>query len=111
MAYSNDLRKRVLRFIAQGGTKAEAAERFEIGIRTVFTWQAQGVDYQRVKPGPRGSRKFNRDDLAELIRQNPDALLKELAPKLGVKSINTISHALKCMGISRKKNTTIRAGF
>ena len=111
MAYSEDLRKRVLRFVQQGGSKAEAARRYEVHLRTVFVWLAQGDSHQRGKPGPRTSRKFSRDKLAKLVAKQPDALLKELAQALGVQSINTISHALKQMGISRKKNTAVRSGL
>lgn len=103
MAYSEDLRKRVLRFVHAGGSKAEAARRYEVHLRTIFVWLGQGDEHQRGKPGPRTSRKFSRDQLAHLIAKQPDALLKELAQALGVQSINTISHALKLMGISRKK--------
>ena len=110
MAYSEDLRKRVLRFVQQGGSKAEAARRYEVHLRTVFVWLAQGDQHQRGKPGPSTSRKFSRDKLARLLAKHPDALLKELAQALDVQSINTISHALKQMGISRKKNAAVRPG-
>jgi Transposase len=36
MAYSEDLRKRVLSFVARSGSKAEAARVSEIHLRTVF---------------------------------------------------------------------------
>ena len=87
---------------------AKPRRRYEVHLRTIFVWLGQGDEHQRGKPGPRTSRKFSRDQLAHLIAKQPDALLKELAQALGVQSINTISHALKLMGISRKKNAAIR---
>jgi hypothetical protein len=37
-----------------------------------------------------------------MVKKQPDLLLKELVAHFGV-SLNTIRHALKCMGFSRKK--------
>jgi putative transposase len=111
MAYSKDLRKRVLDYVERGGSKIQAAQLFQINVRTIFMWLQQGRDYQRGKPGPRTSHKFKREELARLVARQPDALLKELAAQLGVKSINTVSHALIQMGISRKKNAAVRPGL
>lgn len=36
MSYGKDLRKRVLDFVAEGGSKAEAARRFRIHPSTVY---------------------------------------------------------------------------
>ena len=110
MAYSADLRKRVLSFIERGGSKVDAARLYEVHLRTVFLWVSAGPGYVRVKPGPRGSRKFDREALRVMLERQPDLLLKELAERFGV-TINTISHALIKMGISRKKNTTVRSGL
>ena len=38
MAYSIDLRKRVLDFIHNGGKKAEAARRFSVDRTTIYRW-------------------------------------------------------------------------
>jgi putative transposase len=111
MAYSKDLRKRVFDYVERGGSKIQAAQLFQINVRTIFMWLQQGRDYQRGKPGPRTSHKFKREELARLVARQPDALLKELAAQLGVKSINTVSHALIQMGISRKKNAAVRPGL
>lgn len=110
MAYSEDLRKRVLSFVARGGSKAEAARCFEVHLRTVFLWLGQGAEHQRGKPGPTTSRKFSRDELATMVKRQPDLLLKELAAHFGV-SLNTIRHALIQMGFSRKKNAAVRPGL
>jgi putative transposase len=111
MAYSKDLRKRVLDYVERGGSKIDAAQLFQINVRTVFLWLQQGRHHQRGKPGPRTSHKFRREELAQQVAKRPDALLKELATQLGVKSINIVSHALIQMGISRKKNAAVRPSF
>jgi hypothetical protein len=41
------------------------------------------------------------------VEENSDAMLKELAQKLGV-SINAVFHSLKVLGYTRKKNGTLQ---
>ena len=106
MAYSEDLRSRILQFIATGGCKAEAARRYAINKRTIYRWLNLPADHQAQKPGPRTNRKFDRDRLLIIVQEQPDLMLKEIAAMLGVK--NAISRTLIKLGISRKKNTAIR---
>jgi transposase len=110
MAYSKDLRDRVMGFVDKGGTKAEAARRYEVSLRTVHLWINQGRAHVAGKPGPTTSRKFDRAELAALVKRQPDLLLRELAAHFGV-GVNTIHHALIRMGISRKKNAAVRASL
>lgn len=39
-AYALDLRERVVKFVSAGGSKAEAARRFDLGWRTVYRYLA-----------------------------------------------------------------------
>ena len=110
MAYSQDLRQRVLCFVQGGGSKAEASRRYEINVDTVYEWLKQPHNHQAKKTGPKDSRKFSRIELAQRIDAQPDLLLKELATCLGV-GISTISKTLRIMGIRRKKNTAIRTSI
>ncbi len=107
MRHSHDIRTRVIDFVDNGGSKAEAARRFQVSIRSVFYWLKQGRGYQSKKPGPKGARKLNRDKLIKLVEANPDMMLKELAQELGM-SINAVFHSLKVLGYSRKKNGTLQ---
>lgn len=107
MAYSKDLRSRVMQFIALGGGKAEAARRYVIHERTIYRWLNLPVNYQAQKPGPRTNRKFDRNQLLVIVQEQPDLMLKEIAAMLGVKK-NAISRTLIKLGITRKKNTAIR---
>ncbi|MCL2075047.1 MAG: IS630 transposase-related protein [Betaproteobacteria bacterium] len=102
MAYSKDLRRLVLDFVAKGGGKAEAARRFGVTRSRVHVWLKQPPDYKPGKPGPKQSRKYDQEALRAEVEANPNALLRELAVSRGV-SINSISCALKRMGIVRKK--------
>lgn len=107
MAYSLDIRLRVLRFIKDGGSKIAASRIFGIGRATVFLWVQQGESASAKKPGPQGSYKLDRIKLAQLIDSKPDLMLKELAEELGV-GVSTVHHSLKIMGYTRKKNGTLQ---
>ncbi|HON31035.1 MAG TPA: IS630 transposase-related protein [Ottowia sp.] len=110
MAYSEDLKKRVLAFVTAGGSKAEASRRFSVARCTVFVWVGQPADHQRRKPGPKTGHKIDRQRLSQIIEQQPDLLQREIAQMLGV-SPNGISRALMAMNISRKKNAAVPAGL
>lgn len=110
MIYSSDLRNRVLQFVANGGTKAQAARTFSVCRCTVYEWLALPADYQARAPGRRIGGQYRRWDmnaLREGVAKHPDRLLREWAQEFGVTK-NTISVALKQMGISRKKNAALR---
>jgi transposase len=110
MRYGKDLRIRVLKYLSEGGSKAEAARRFCLSRTTVRVWASQPVEHEAKKPGPRTSYKFDREELIQLIQTKPDLLQKEIAQHFGV-SINAISHALKCMKIRRKKHHAMRKTY
>ncbi len=110
MAHSEDLRRRVIKFIRQGGSKAEASRRYEIGLRTIHTWMGRGDDQKPHKPGPKGSSKIDMKKLAAMVGpKGTDRMLKEMAKELRVDQ-STVSKALKRLGVSRKKNRTLRRG-
>ena len=107
MAYSQDLRQRVLFFVHGGGSKTEASRRYAIHVDTVYEWLKQTPNHQAKKPGPKDSRKLSRIELAQVVEAQPDLMLKELAARFGV-GTSIISKTLRMMGIHRKKHTAIR---
>ena len=108
MAHSKDLRWRVVKYIRQGGSRAEAARRFDVGLRTVYTWMGRGSEQTPRKPGPKGASKVNMKKLAELVgERGTDRMLKEIAKQFSVDQ-STVSRAMKRLGVSRKKNQTLR---
>lgn len=107
MAYSQDLKQRVLEFVAAGGGKSEAARRFSVARSTVFVWLDEPADHVPGKPGPKGSRTIDRQQLRQALQEQPDLMLKELAQRLGA-SKSGIGHSLKVMGLRRKKNSVLR---
>lgn len=86
--YSQDLRDRVLTAYDRGEPTKKIAEMFGVGR----AW-ARAVKQRRRETGETAARpmggatiiKIDRAALAELVTQDPDATLKELRQRLGVR--------------------------
>ena len=102
MRCSTDIRKRVIAFVEGGGSKAEAARRFQVSRGSVYNWTsvADGLSYR--KPGPKSSRRVDRKALRRDVEDHPDRTQKERAGHFGV-SRHCIWHNLRELGFSRKK--------
>ncbi|MDR0274738.1 MAG: transposase, partial [Burkholderiaceae bacterium] len=96
MAYSEDLKQRVLAFVAAAGSKVEATKLFSLAPSTLYVWLGQPPDHQRRKPGPKTGHTIDRAKLAQLIKEQPDLLQREMAQIMGV-SPTGIWHALQAM--------------
>lgn len=105
MTYSVDLRKRVVDFVATGGSKAEASRRYEVSLWCVNDWCKR----KNLAPSPQlgRKRKLDWDALAKHIQEYPDALLRERAQYFGVHT-SAIGYAKKQMKLTRKKNSQIQ---
>ena len=106
MAYSSDLRTRVLQFIEKGGSKTEAAKRFKVGRTAIYRWLNAEDPLTPGKPGPRKPRLLDPTALAEHVKLHPDQTLKERAEHFGV-SPACVAYGLKRLGYTRKKNSWI----
>ena len=106
MAYSTDLRKRVLDFIETGGKKAEAARRFSLNRSTIYRWLAAEDPTMRQKTGPKEMRCLDEAALKKHVVDFPDLTQNERASHFGV-SVSSIGYGLCKLGINRKKNTRI----
>lgn len=106
MAYSQDLRERVLAFVAEGKSKEAAAERYQIGCSTVYLWCQTPEKHQADKPGPKGSWKLDMAELEQRVAAKPDSYQRELAKALGVTQPR-ICQSLKQLRLSRKKNDAV----
>ena len=102
MTYSTDLRKRVLDFIHNGGSKAAAERIFGVSRRTIYNWLAAEDPFAAEKPGPKGPRHIDYDALEQHVVDFPDATLAERAKHFGV-SRNGIFYAFSKRSITRKK--------
>lgn len=107
MRCSIDLRKRVIEFVKNGGNKKEAADRFCVSRQSVYNWTSteNGLSYE--KPGPKGPRSLNLDELRCHVEANNDLTQAERAQYFGV-SRHCIWYNLKRLGITRKKTIRIQ---
>ena len=68
MSYSEDLRRRVVDYVHQGGSKAEAARLFKVSRGRVYAWLSLPPDQLAArKPGPTGPRKPDLQQLGRVL--------------------------------------------
>ena len=104
MAYSYDLRTRVIEFVEHGGSKAEASRLFQVSIWCVNQW----CKTKQLTPNypNRRKRKLDWHGLKIHVQKYPDALLRERAEHFDV-HINAIWYAMEQMKLTRKKNPVV----
>ncbi len=111
-AYSQDLRDRVVRASERGMTTAQIARVFDVSpawVRRVKQRLRESGEASPRKVGSPGVRKIDRVRLAELVKEQPDATLKELRARLGIQcGESTICTVLKKLGLSFKKRRSMR---
>jgi len=84
----------------EGLTYQQTADRFNIGISTLFRWA------RKIEPDTKNNHrplKISMTALEEDIKRYPDAYQRERAARLGV-SKHCIWNALKKLGVTYKKN-------
>ena len=107
-AYSMDLRTRVLAACDGGQPTKTVARSFGVSpawVRRLKQHRRERGDaVPRMGGGSRG-RQIDRDRLAQLVREQPDATLAELRDRLGVTvSVWSVCRALKQLKLSYKKS-------
>jgi transposase len=104
MRISEDLRRRVIRAVEQGATRQAAAQRYGVGVASVYRWQRK---LTASKPGPKSPR-VDTVKLAQHLEQHSDMYLTERAAVFGLtpsgmwRAINRLGHSLKKPGASLK---------
>ena len=109
--YSDDLRVRIIDAIERGEESwRQIARRFDVSLSCVIRLVQRYRETGAVRPKPHGGGQRpaldseHLDKLRELVRDRPDATLKELRKALGVScSTMAIVRALKKLELSRKK--------
>ena len=109
--YSNDLRIRIIGAIERGEESwRQIARRFVVDLSFVIRLVRRYRETGTIQPKPHGGGRRpalgpdQLERLRELVRDRPDATLKELRQALGVScSTMAIVRALKKLGLSRKK--------
>lgn len=110
MAYSMDLRKRVVSAVASGATITAVARRFSIARPTVRDWRDRAGRGQLSPgtPGPKGPMKLT-NDAVQILRDNvaahPGITAKQLREQLSVTvSLQTVYQHLQRLGLSLKRS-------
>jgi transposase len=104
MAYSVDYRKRVLEFLEEGHTQAEAQKVFKVGGTTVKEWKKllSETGSLELRPLTREARVYDSDKLRAYMNEHPEALLKDIAEHFGG-SVPGAADALRREKITLKK--------
>ena len=104
MAYSVDLRSRVIDYIKAGNTHEQTSLIFKVGTTTILNWVALLSETGSLEKRPlnRAAPKFKSEKLNAYIEENSDALLKDVAEHFGG-SITGAFYALKREKITLKK--------
>jgi transposase len=104
MSYSVDLRKRAVKYVADGGSQTDASRIYGVSRKTLYNW----LHRPTLSPTPKATRdsKINKTLLASHVASHPDALLRERATEFGV-TPSGMWRALRRMGM-RKKNDAVR---
>jgi transposase len=109
-SYSVDFRACVLRKLDEGMPRVEVLDFFKISSATLTIWLRKRRETGDVTPAKRGrykTRKLEDSTLLSYIKDNNDSTLVEIARYFGVAS-SSVHERLKILGISRKKNHTVR---
>ncbi len=100
MIYGIDYRRRVISFVREGGSKAEAARLFKVSRNTIYEWLKLGDDLSpRLSKTRRG--KIDKKALERHVEEYPDALLRERAAYFGV-CTNAIWEMIRKLGFVKK---------
>ena len=106
--YSTDLRDRVLQAYGRGMKTRQIAHVFQVSpawARRVKQRHRENGETTYRRMGSPGITIVDRQQLVALVRDNPDATLREIRSKLGVRcALSTLCMALKKLGLTFKKN-------
>ena len=111
VTYSQDLRDRVLAAYDRGMLTSEIAKTFAVSPAWARRVKQRRRETGRTTPLTRGGAmavKIDMERLAELVRDKPDATLRELRDQLEIEcSQSAICRALQRLGLSFKKRRSM----
>src|SRR5215212_1353222 len=115
--YSQDVRQRVIGFMALGGSARAAAMRFEVSassaLRWAQRWRAEGHARPRAMGGDRRSRLGEPGaKVLQLVARQPDLTLQEIRSALAASGItvglSTVHRFLGAHNLTLKKRPCMR---
>ena len=109
MAYSTDFRQGALDYIKEGHSHVEAAKVFDVGVRTLFTWEKKLREQGHLERKKRvaKSRKIPLEELKTSVEAHPDAFLREIAAHFDC-AVPSVWAALKQINVTLKKTTSFK---
>ena len=109
MAYSTDFKQRALDYIKEGHSHVEAAKVFDVGVRTLFTWEKKLREQGHLERKKRvvKKRKIPLEELKAFVEARPDAFLREIASHFDC-AVPSVWAALKQINITLKKTTSFK---
>ena len=110
MAYSSDLRTRVVDSVVSGKSYLLAASIFNVCEKTVRNWMKLYEETGAVEPRPhRGGRKssIKAEAFKSYVNANPDKTLVEMGKHFGL-SYEGVAYNLRKHGYVNKKNSAIQ---
>src|SRR3954469_6664978 len=112
--YSQDLRQRVIGFMALGGSARAAAARFDVSVssttRWAQRWRAEGHARPRAMGGERRCRlREHSAKVLQLVARQPDLTLREIRSALAVScgitvGLSTVHRFLRAHNVTLKKD-------
>jgi len=114
VAYSQDLRDRVMAARDRGMATKEVADLFHVSPAWVRRVMQRRREHGQLSPRPRGGItvvKIDLDRLRQLVHDQPDATVKELHARLNIScSISAVDMALRRLGFTfKKRRFTLRS--
>jgi transposase len=116
--YSQDLRQRVIGFMALGGSARAAAARFDVSVssttRWAQRWRAEGHARPRAMGGERRCRlREHSAKVLQLVARQPDLTLQEIRSALAVScgitvGLSTVHRFLRAHNVTLKKRPCTR---
>jgi len=102
--YGKDYRKRVLAYLEEGHTEAEAEAKYNVCSATIADWQklyreTGSLDRRALN---RGHKKLDPEKLTVYVAEHPDAYLEEIGAAYNCTG-EAVRQALKKLKITRKK--------
>lgn len=105
MSYSIDLRKKVLKYVEEGGSVTEAARLFDISRPAIYQWiKKKSAGSLEDQPPKRPWRKINPEEVIAFVEKHSDLTLAEYGEHFGIKA-SSMFNVFKRLKISRKKKT------
>jgi len=104
--YSIDLRTRIVGFVTDGGSKADASSKFKVCYKTVQRYASKAKRGESLAPAPRGgsAKRVSDERLRQEAKRRPEATLEEHGRSLGVSHV-TVWRRLRELAITLKKNS------